>query len=108
MFIPGLVCFEHGVLVHTVVCVGGRQGGGSFRILDAKMQPDAKRHCRKLDLGQQPKPEAGRKYGLGHSRSGDDGTVWMVSGSGQSPILGGYPGASTDISSENPVFEVFY
>ena len=32
----------------------------------------------------------------------------MVFGSGQSPILGGYPGASEDISSENSVFEVLY
>jgi hypothetical protein len=36
-FVPDFVFFEHGILVHTFVYIGDRQGGSSFAILDAKM-----------------------------------------------------------------------
>ena len=75
-FIPDFIYFEHGVLVHTVVWVGARQSGGPLGILEAKMQSDSKCHCRKLDLGQQPKPEADcRQHPMGSSRSRDSGTL---------------------------------
>jgi hypothetical protein len=98
MFIAVFLYFEYGVLVHTIVCIGSRQSSGTFRILDTKMQSHTECHRRKLDLGQQPKPETGRKYALGCSRAKDDGTVSMVFGSGQSSILGGYPGVAKNIS----------
>ena len=51
-FILDFLYFEHLVLVHSFVCVGGHKSGSSSGILEPEMQPHAERHCRKLDLGQ--------------------------------------------------------
>jgi hypothetical protein len=74
-FIPGFVYFEHGLLVHTAVCDGGRQGSGPREILAAKMQSGIECHCRKLDLDQQPKSKTDQPYALGCSRYGEFKTV---------------------------------